>query len=95
MGETPVAQASARETPEVEGSIEGYKGHGVFVPSGLSAAAIMEGAWALEQKFDVAPFVSRMMARAVLEAIGNIKGHAHSLADERKARASSSQGQQD
>ena len=60
--------AQATETDEAEGTIESYRDHGVFVPSGLTAAAIMEGAWALERLFDVAPFVSRMMARAVLHA---------------------------
>jgi len=47
-----------------------YKGRGVWVPEGLTAAQIMEGAWALERQFDVAPFISRLMAAAVLEAAG-------------------------
>jgi hypothetical protein len=48
---------------------EGYKGHGVYVPDGLHASWIMEGAWALEREFDVAPFISRQMVRSVLAAI--------------------------
>ena len=50
------------------GAIESYKGRGVWVPRGLTAAQIMEGAWALERQFEVAPFISRAMVVAVLEA---------------------------
>ena len=46
-----------------------YKGRGVYVPHGQKASWIMEGAWALENQFDVAPYFSRMMVSAVLEAI--------------------------
>lgn len=55
------------------GSIQTYKGHGVWVPNGQSAAEVMEGAWALEREFDVAPFVSRIMASAVLSAVARLK----------------------
>jgi hypothetical protein len=51
------------------GAYEEYKGHGVCVPDGLQASWIMEGAWALEREFDVAPFTSRHMVSAVLQAI--------------------------
>ena len=51
------------------GTKQGYKGRGVWVPSGQKASWIMEGAWALENQFDVAPYISRMMVSAVLEAI--------------------------
>ncbi len=46
-----------------------YKGRGVFVPQGQNASWIMEGAWVLESEFDVAPYTSREMVRAVLEAV--------------------------
>ncbi len=46
-----------------------YKGRGVFVPDGQKASWIMEGAWVLEREFDVAPYTSREMVRAVLEAV--------------------------
>ena len=49
-------------------SLGGYKGRGVYVPDGMSASEIMAGALALEREFDVAPFVSRLMARRVLQA---------------------------
>lgn len=34
-------------------TVEGYEGRGVWVPEGLSARDIMEGAKALEREFDV------------------------------------------
>ncbi len=46
-----------------------YKGRGVFVPDGQKASWIMEGAWVLEREFDVAPYTSREIVRAVLEAV--------------------------
>ncbi len=67
-----MAQATD-EVERLEGTIESYKGHGVWVPRGLDAPSIMEGALALEQQFDVAPFMSRLMAGAVLEAIRGVK----------------------
>ncbi len=51
------------------GAYKEYKGHGVCVPNGLCASWIMEGAWVLEREFEVAPFTSRHMVSAVLEAI--------------------------
>lgn len=81
MGETTLAPAPPGEaSSEIEGTIESYKGHGVFVPRGLTAAAVMEGAWELERQFDVAPFISRMMATAVLEAVCGLEGRTHSPA---------------
>ena len=47
-----------------------YEGRGVWVPPGMTAAQIMEGAWTLEREFDVAPYISRLMAGAVLRAAG-------------------------
>lgn len=52
-----------------EGAIEGYQGRGVWVPHGQSAAWIMEGARVLENKWEVAPYISRMMVSAVLETV--------------------------
>lgn len=49
------------------GTIESYEGRGVWVPEGLTARDIREGAKLLESQFDVAPFVSDAMACAVLE----------------------------
>lgn len=54
------------------GTIERYKGRGVFVPKGLSVEEIMIGAEALEEQFDVAPYTSRDFAISVLLAV---KGH--------------------
>jgi hypothetical protein len=51
------------------GTIEGYEGRGVWVPDGLSARDIMEGAKVLERDFDVAPYTSRSMVRQVLLAM--------------------------
>ena len=56
----------------MEGTIEGYQDRGVFAPEGVNAAQIMEGAWALERQFDVAPYISRLMAIAVLKAIAQL-----------------------
>jgi hypothetical protein len=46
-----------------------YNGRGVFVPPGMEAAWVMEGASVLERNFGAAPFISRQMVRAVLEAV--------------------------
>jgi hypothetical protein len=62
-----------RDSDRQAGTGEIYKGRGVWVPHGLKASWIMEGAWALESEFDVAPFVSRMMAEAVIRAVEGIK----------------------
>jgi hypothetical protein len=51
------------------GTCEVYDGRGVWVPHGLSASDIMKGARVLEEQFDVAPYVSRAMVCAVLEAL--------------------------
>jgi hypothetical protein len=51
------------------GAIEGYKGRGVFVPHGLKASWIMEGAWLLEREFDVVPYTSREMVISLLEEL--------------------------
>lgn len=50
-----------------------FEGRGVYVPEGMSAAEIMIGAAALERKFDVAPYISREMVRAVLAAIAEAR----------------------
>lgn len=51
------------------GTIEAYDGRGVWVPEGLTARDIMEGAKVLERDFDVAPFTSREMVCRVLSAL--------------------------
>lgn len=56
----------AHQWPD-EGQI--YDGHGVWVPPGMCAREIIEGAKVLERDFDVAPFISRAMVRAILTAI--------------------------
>ena len=50
-----------------------YKGRGVWVPHGQKASWIMEGAWALEREFDIAPYISRLMASAVIAAIMSVE----------------------
>lgn len=45
---------------------ETYKGRGVLVPGGLSAAEIMEGAAVLMKDYDVPPYTARNMVAAVL-----------------------------
>ena len=51
------------------GKNETYGGHGVWVPHGLKASWIMEGAFALEKHHEIAPFISRAMVRDVLNAV--------------------------
>ena len=51
------------------GKIENYEGRGVWVPDGLNASGIMEGAKALERQFGIAPYTARDMAIAVLLAV--------------------------
>ena len=65
VGESPFEGRQA-------GTIETYKGRGVWVPRGFTAAEIMEAAWVLERRFDVAPFVSRLMAEAALTAARDV-----------------------
>lgn len=55
------------------GTIEGYEGRGVWVPEGMDARDIMEGAKALEMAWDIAPFISRAMVCDVLTAIQRAK----------------------
>ncbi|MEW9838691.1 hypothetical protein, partial [Mesorhizobium marinum] len=55
------------------GTIEGYEGRGVWVPEGLSARDIMEGAKVLERDYDVAPYTARDMVRTVLIALEEAK----------------------
>lgn len=53
------------------GQVGAYKGRGVFVPHGLTAAEVMEGAAALEQyseDWDIPHYTARDMAAAVLLA---------------------------
>ena len=47
-------------------AVHAYQGYGVWVPPGQSAVLMLEGAWVLEDKFDVAPYLSRQMVSAVL-----------------------------
>lgn len=51
------------------GAIEEYKGRGVWVPHGLKACWIMEGAAVLENHHEITPFISRAMVRDVLLAV--------------------------
>ncbi len=55
--------------PGQVGAIEGYKGRGVYVPHGLKASWIMEGAWLLEREFEVVPYTSREMVISLLEEL--------------------------
>lgn len=48
------------------GSIESYGGRGVFVPRGLTAAAVVEGARIIESACDVAHYTALNIACDVL-----------------------------
>lgn len=48
---------------------QAYGDRGVYVPDGMSALEIMEGAAALEREYEVAPYTARSMVRSVLRAI--------------------------
>lgn len=63
------------------GTIESYEGRGVWVPEGLTARDIREGAKLLEKQFDVAPFVSDAMACAVLERAALCGKHPSAVPD--------------
>jgi hypothetical protein len=54
---------------EIGGESDAYEGRGVWVPDGMTAAEIMEGARVLEDKFGVEHYTARSMVRNVLEAI--------------------------
>jgi hypothetical protein len=49
------------------GTIQGYHGRGLFVPDGLTAREIMEGAAIIERECDVGPYTARDIASAVLK----------------------------
>lgn len=51
------------------GTIQGFAGRGVFVPEGLTAEEIMAGAAVLERRFDIAPYISRVIVCDILLAI--------------------------
>lgn len=51
------------------GKIEAYGNRGVWVPNGMTAHEIMTGAAILEREFDIPPYESRDMVRAVLSAL--------------------------
>ena len=51
------------------GTIARYRGRGVFVPPGMTAAEIMIGARVLEERWDIQHYQARDMVRDVLEAI--------------------------
>jgi hypothetical protein len=74
--EVPSGDAGAPEFSSVSGAIQSHEGQGVFVLDGLTAREVMAGASILERQFDVPPFVSRVMASAVLkvakEQAGNL-----------------------
>jgi hypothetical protein len=55
--------------PGFEGTIEGFEGRGVYVPPGMTAREVMVGARVLEKMYDVPPYESRSMTRAILRAI--------------------------
>lgn len=57
------------------GTIETYQGRGVWVPEGLTARDIMEGAKVLERDYDIAPFTSREMVCQVLFALHLAANH--------------------
>lgn len=59
-------QADAAET-------QVYEGRGVYVPDGMTAREIVEGARVLERSFGVPPYISRMMVREVLVAMRQAK----------------------
>ena len=58
-----------RPTLQFAGTLGEHLGHGVWVPPGLGASWIIEGAAVLEREFEVGPFLSRHMVRAVLQAV--------------------------
>lgn len=51
-----------------EGTIESYRGRGVWVPAGLTAEQIVEGAMILESYWGIGRFTSELMAIDVLTA---------------------------
>jgi hypothetical protein len=55
--------------PGQAGAVGEHKGRGVWVPDGLDASWIMEGAAVLESRHEIAPFISRSMMRDVLQAV--------------------------
>ena len=55
-----------------DGKIEGFGDRGVWVPRGMTPHEIMAGARVLEDQFDIPPYQSRSMVRAVLAAIRSI-----------------------
>lgn len=67
MFEAHKTKAEDIEAPALAGAVMTYKGRGVLVPEGMRADVILEAAWMLERCFDIAPFLSRQMVRAVLE----------------------------
>lgn len=58
---------------------QSYGLRGVYVPRGMTADEIMIGAEVLERAFDVEPYTSRSMVRAVLAAIrsGTTRGESY------------------
>ena len=57
------------EDRQADATLQSYGDRGVYVPEGMTAAEIMEAARVLERDFEVEPFTSRAMVRAVLAAI--------------------------
>ena len=51
------------------GRLEVYEGRGIWVPNGMTADEIAEGARALSERFHVDKHTARMMAVTLLEAI--------------------------
>jgi hypothetical protein len=61
--------AAALGKPGRDGTGEAFGTQGVWVPKGMTAREIMVGAEVLEKQFDVPPYQSRSMVRAILDAI--------------------------
>ncbi len=53
---------------------QNYEGRGVYVPDGMSADEIMHAADVLEREFEIEPYTSRAMARAVLQTLKRMLG---------------------
>lgn len=64
-----MAEPDTRQADATIGRSENWNGRGVWVKPGETAREIMEGAKVLEEQFDVAPFISRLMVSAVLSKI--------------------------
>ena len=53
--------------------IQTYGDRAVYVPKGMSAAEIVEGALVLEREFDIGHYTASVMVEKVLEAVNRLR----------------------